>query len=167
MNDANDIAKRTLTLERTFDAPRDLVWEAWTKPEHIANWWGPPGMETRIDKHDFTEGGDWEYTMAMPDGKDFKAFGTYERIVAPEELQTTANFIPMTEGVTLVAIFTEDGNKTGFVFKVIHPTEEYCKQQEEMGFYNGWVSVFNRLNDLLLQKIKEVINDQVENKKSN
>lgn len=144
-----DIDKRTLTMTRNFDAPRSLVWEAWTKPEHIANWWAPPGMKTDIIKHEFKEGGDWEYSMKMPDGRDFKAFGTYTKIQEPDLLETTANFIPMTEGVTLVAEFKDTGETTEFIFKVIHPTEEYCKQQAEMGFYNGWASVFEGLNGYL------------------
>ena len=146
MSEVNDIEKRTLTIERTLEAPRKLVWDAWTQPEHIANWWGPPGMKTDIKKHDFTEGGDWEFVMEMPDGKEFVSFGTYSKIEVMELIETSANFIPMTEGVTIVARFMEAGNQTEFVFKVIHPTEAYCKQQEEMGFYNGWGSVFEGLN---------------------
>ena len=149
MNEVAAIEKRTLTLERTFDAPLQLVWDAWTQPEHIANWWAPPGMQTTIKKHDFREGGEWEYSMKMPDGKEFLGFGTYARIVEPELIETSANFIPMTKGVNMIAQFSEEGEKTHFVFKVIHPTEEYCKQQEEMGFYNGWGSVFEGLNKYL------------------
>ena len=149
MSNLNDLEKRTLTLERSFSAPRQLVWDAWTQPEHIANWWGPRGMKTIIKKHDFQENGEWEFAMPMPDGKEFISYGTYSQIEAPELLKTSANFIPMTEGVTLVASFSEAGDKTDFVFKVIHPTEEYCKQQEEMGFYNGWGSVFEGLNAYL------------------
>lgn len=145
----NDLEKRTLTLTRHFDAPCQLVWEAWTQPEHIANWWGPPGMKTDIIKHDFREGGDWEFAMKMSDGKNFKSFGTYAKIVPPERLETSANFIPMTEGVTLIAAFKEAGDQTEFTFSVIHPTEAYCKQQEDMGFYNGWGSVFKGLNQYL------------------
>lgn len=149
MNKVTEIEKRTLTLTRTFDAPRQLVWDAWTQPEHIANWWGPRGMKTEIRKHDFQEGGDWEFSMAMPDGNEFISFGTYSSIKAPELLETSANFIPMTEGVTIVAEFVAAGEQTEFIFRVIHPTEEYCKQQEEMGFYNGWGSVFEGLNSYL------------------
>ena len=146
MNQISDLDKRTLTIERTFDAPRQLVWDAWTQAEHIVNWWGPPGMKTHVKKHEFKEGGEWEYTMKMPDGNDFISFGKYLRIDAPELLETTANFLPMTEGVTLQAFFEEAGEQTEFTFKVIHPTEAYCKQQEEMGAMNGWGSVFERLN---------------------
>ena len=153
MNSTNDIEKRTLTIERILNAPRALVWEAWTDPNHIANWWGPKHMKTDIKKHDFTEGGDWEYSMVMPDGKEFRSFGTFTRIVAPELIEFSANFIPMTEGVTIVVNLQEHEDKTQFIFKVIHPTEEYCKQQEDMGFYNGWGSVFNNLEEYLAEQI--------------
>ncbi|MEM9329240.1 MAG: SRPBCC domain-containing protein [Bacteroidota bacterium] len=149
MNQTSDIERRTLTLNRLFDAPRDLVWAAWTESEHIAHWWGPAGMKTKIKKHDFTEGGEWEYTLQMPNGQDFISYGTYSKITPRERIETTANFIPMTEGVTLIALFEDDGDQTAFTFKVIHPTEAYCKQQEEMGFYNGWGSVFEGLNTYL------------------
>ena len=75
MNQLTDIEKRTITINRTFDAPRTLVWEAWTKTEHIIQWWGPSGMETKIKKHEFKVGGQWEYTMDMPDGNEFLSFG--------------------------------------------------------------------------------------------
>ena len=55
----------------------------------------------------------------------------------------------MTENVELQCLFKEDGNQTIFTFNVIHQTPEYCKQQEEMGFYNGWASAFDRLENLL------------------
>jgi uncharacterized protein YndB with AHSA1/START domain len=149
MSNLTDVEKRTLTLERTFDAPRDLVWKAWTQPEHIMNWWTPPGMQTTIKKHDFVVGGEWEYSMKMPDGKDFISFGKYLRIEKPSIIEMTANFLPMTENVTILAEFIDAGEKTEFVFRVIHATEEYCKQQEDMGFYNGWGSVFEGLNKYL------------------
>ncbi|MEP3386625.1 MAG: SRPBCC domain-containing protein [Reichenbachiella sp.] len=152
MSKSNDAAKRTLTLERTFNAPISLVWEAWTKPEHIAQWWGPEGMETKVNKHDFRVGGEWEYAMTMPDGNVFIAEGIYTAIVEMERICSTADFKPMTEGVEIQAYFEADGEQTKFTFKCIHATEEYCKQQEEMGFYNGWGSVFNRLADFVVAR---------------
>ncbi len=143
------IANRTLTIERTFKAPTELVWDAWTKPEHLVNWWGPKGMETRVESHDLREGGAWKFVMKMPDGNDFIAEGVYEVIEAPHRLITSANFRPMTEGVTLEVLLEADGDRTRFTFNVLHPTEEYCKQQEAMGFYNGWGSTFDRLEELL------------------
>ena len=149
MTQTDDLDKRTLTIMRTFGAPRQLVWDAWTQVEHIAQWWGPPGMDVKINKHEFREGGDWEYAMTMPDGREFLSLGTYARIEPPDLLETTANFIPMTKGVIMIAKFTDAGERTEFEFQVIHPTVEYCQQQEAMGFYNGWGSAFHRLDELL------------------
>lgn len=147
MSDANEEDKRTITIKRIFNAPIKLVWKAWTKPEHIANWWGPKGMEVNVIEHDFRVGGKWKYTMAMVNGMDFISEGEYLVIVELEKVFSSANFRPMTEGVEIQALFYEDGDKTNFTFNVIHPTEEYCKQQEKMGIYNGWGSVFDGLGN--------------------
>jgi len=141
----SNLNNRTLSLKRTFNAPIKLVWEAWSQPEHIAQWWGPKGMETKIIEHNFSEGGTWKYAMLMPDGNEFIADGIYTEIVAFQKIISSANFKPMTEGVEIQALFEEDGDKTNFTFNVVHATEEYCQQQEKMGFMNGWGSVFDRL----------------------
>lgn len=140
-------ANRTLTLERTYNAPIQLVWDAWTQPEHIAQWWGPKGMETKVVEHNFTVGGSWKYSMKMPNGGDFIADGVYSEIVELKKIITSANFRPMTEGVELQVLLEANGEQTKFTFHVVHETEEYCKQQEAMGFYNGWGSTFDRLGD--------------------
>ena len=145
----NEAKNRTLTLKRTFDAPLKLVWKAWTQPEHVINWWGPKGMKIEVVEHDFRVGGKWKYVMPMPDGNEFISDGEYLEIVEFKKIITTANFKPMTEGVEIQALFEEDGDKTNFTFNVVHPTEEYCKQQEKMGFYNGWGSAFTRLETLV------------------
>jgi len=149
MSNQEDASNRTITMERTFSAPIALVWEAWTQPEHIAAWWGPPGMQTKIIEHNFSVGGKWKYTMEMPDGNQFIADGVYTQIVELQRIFSSANFKPMTEGVEIQAIFAEADGKTSFTFNVIHPTEAYCKQQEQMGILNGWGSVFTRLEEHL------------------
>jgi len=147
MSETNDAGNRTLSLKRTFNAPIKLVWEAWTQPEHIANWWGPRGMKVNVVEHDFSVGGKWKYTMEMPDGNEFITEGVYSVIVELEKIFSSADFKPMTEGVEIQALFEENGDQTNFTFNVVHETEEYCKQQEEMGFYNGWASVFDGLEN--------------------
>lgn len=87
--------------------------------------------------------------MPMPDGNEFVSEGIYSEIIEPEKIVTSANFRPMTEGVILQALFEEAGDTTIFTFSVIHETEEYCRQQEKMGFYNGWGSAFDRLEQLV------------------
>ena len=149
----SDIKDRTLTIERKLNAPIALVWEAWTQPEHITAWWGPKGMQTQVIEHDFRVGGNWKYSMAMPDGSEFIAEGRYSEIEEPTKIINSADFRPMTEGVIMESHFREDGDQTHFIFNVIHKTEEYCRQQEEMGFYNGWGSVFERLEEFLGEKV--------------
>lgn len=148
MHNTNE-ESRTVTIERTYQAPIALVWEAWTNPEHIANWWGPKGMQTRVLEHNFSVGGSWKYAMAMPDGNDFISEGTYTEIVPMQKIVTSADFKPMTQGVELHIILEAEGDATKFTFKVIHPTEEYKIQQEKMGIYNGWGSAFDRLDTFL------------------
>lgn len=149
MSNLDNTEKRTVTIEKIYKAPIALVWEAWTNPEHIANWWGPKGMAVNVEEHDFRVGGKWKYTMEMPDGNKFISEGTYKEIVKEVKLVTSADFKPMTEGVELEVHLEAIGEQTKFTFKVIHSTEEYKIQQEKMGIYNGWGSAFNRLEEFL------------------
>lgn len=148
----NDLNNRTLTIEKEFNAPLKMVWEAWSQPEHIGKWWGPKGMETKVIEHEFKVGGHWKYVMQMPNGGEFITEGIYSQIVEHEKIVSSADFKPMTEGVEIQALFEADGDKTKFTFNVVHPTEEYCKQQEQMGFYNGWGSTFERLDEFVSGK---------------
>ncbi len=149
MSSSKDLKNRTLTIKRVLNAPIKLVWQAWTEPEHIAQWWGPKGMETKVIEHNFSVGGTWKYSMLMPDGNLFITEGIYSAIVEFIKIVSSADFKPMTEGVEIQALFEENGNETNFTFNVVHPTEAYCKQQEQMGFYNGWTSTFDRLNEFI------------------
>ncbi len=149
MNKSNDKDNRTVTIKRTFNAPINLVWDAWTQSEHIAEWWSPKGIKTKVVEHDFKVGGKWKYIMPMPNGQEFIAEGEYTEIVEFEKIVSSANFRPMTEGVEIQSLFKSNDNKTDFIFNVIHPTEEYKIQQEKMGIMNGWGSVFDRLGELL------------------
>ena len=142
----NDLTNRTLTIKKSLNAPLKVVWDAWTQSDHIMKWWAPQGMDLQVLEHDFTVGGKWKYAMVMPNGGEFISEGTYKEIVEHERIITSADFKPMTEGVELHILFEADEDATKFSFSVVHPTEEYCKQQEEMGFYNGWGSAFERLD---------------------
>ncbi|MDO5980974.1 SRPBCC family protein [Flavivirga spongiicola] len=154
MSKTNDAKNRTVTLKRTFNAPIELVWEAWTQPNHIVEWWGPKGMNAKVIEHNFKVGGKWKYTMQMPDGNEFISEGMYFEIVEFEKIISSADFKPMTEGVEIQAFFEKNGDQTNFTFNIVHDTEEYCKQQEKMGILNGWGSVFDRLIEHLEVLVK-------------
>ena len=66
-----DTSEREILLSRVFDAPRNLVWEAWTDPRQVAQWWGPNGFTTTIEVMDVRPGGHWRHVMHGPDGTDY------------------------------------------------------------------------------------------------
>ena len=81
-----------LTYERTFDAPRELVWKAHTDPELGPKWWGPLGHQTRVEEMDLRAGGKWRYVSVDGDGNEFAFYGEYLEIVPPEKIRWTFMF---------------------------------------------------------------------------
>jgi uncharacterized protein YndB with AHSA1/START domain len=77
---------RTLVIRRTLDAPRDLVFRAWTEPERLVHWWGPQGYLIPVCKMDVRPGGAWRTTMKSPEGKLHSVRGRYREIDRPDRL---------------------------------------------------------------------------------
>ena len=148
-----DWVDRTLTIDRIFDAPRSLLWEVWTHQDHIAKWWGPPGMRTKVNQLDFRPGGRWKYTMTAKDGKVFPAEGVYQEIIEPEKIVKTANFAQITVGVVLTITFEALENKTRLTLSVTHPTKLYRDKQERMGVMNGWGAALSKLESYLFTRL--------------
>lgn len=80
-NNQSNTADRELRLTRTLDAPVELVWEVWTQPEHIAEWWGPNGFTNTISKMEIEPGGEWDLVMHGPDGTDYKNQSVFKEVV--------------------------------------------------------------------------------------
>jgi uncharacterized protein YndB with AHSA1/START domain len=85
-------ARQEFSIMREFDAPRDLVWKAWTEPERLARWWGPKGSTIRIVKLDLRPGGLFHYMMQFQPGHDIGGRFVYREIVAPERLVYVSSF---------------------------------------------------------------------------
>jgi uncharacterized protein YndB with AHSA1/START domain len=81
-----DSNPRSIIGMREFDAPRDLVFAAWTDPKHLAQWWGPNGFTTTTHSFDFRPGGVWRFVMHGPDGRDYQNRITFEELVPPERI---------------------------------------------------------------------------------
>ena len=79
-------APRELAISRLLNAPRDLVWEVWTNPDHIQHWWGLTGFKNTIRTMDVKPEGIWDFVMHRPDGTDFKNKHIYKEVVRPERL---------------------------------------------------------------------------------
>ena len=88
---ANNIKKRDLVVSRLFDAPLELVWKAWTEPEHVMRWWGPNYFTSPTCELDFREGGTSLVCMRSPDGQDFYNTWTYRKIVPMQQIEFIQN----------------------------------------------------------------------------
>ena len=80
-NGKSNTADREISISRLLNAPIDLVWEVWTDPEHIKNWWGPNGFTNTISTMDVKPEGEWDLTMHGPDGTDYKNKSIFKEIV--------------------------------------------------------------------------------------
>lgn len=102
-----------LVIERTFDAPRELVFKAWADPDQIKRWWGPAGFSAPHVETDFRVGGKWFYAMQSPDfneGKPIWATGVYREIVANERLVMTDCFADEKGNVVPASAYGMDGD---------------------------------------------------------
>ena len=81
-----------LVITRVFDAPCELVWKAWTDPEHLKRWWGPKNFTAPSCKMDLRVGGKYLFCMHSPDGKDYWTTGVYREIKKPERIVCTDSF---------------------------------------------------------------------------
>jgi uncharacterized protein YndB with AHSA1/START domain len=85
-NKKNSTQGREIVISKKLNAPVELVWEAWTKPEHISQWWGPNGFTTTINTMDVTPGGEWNLIMHGPDGTDFKNKSIFKELIPFEKI---------------------------------------------------------------------------------
>src|SRR5271156_6753607 len=81
-----DTGDREIVITRIVDAPRELVWEAWTDPKHVAQWWGPRGFSTTIEEMDVRPGGVWRHTMHGPDGTNYPNKSVFTEVVKHERI---------------------------------------------------------------------------------
>ena len=81
-----------MVVTRVFDAPRELVWKAWTDPQYVMQWWGPKGFTAPVCKMDFRVGGKFLYCMRAPDGQEFWNGGEYHEIVQHEKIVSSMYF---------------------------------------------------------------------------
>ena len=146
-----DTAERELVVTRLIDAPRALVFRAWTQPEHIARWWGPQGFTTIGCDMDIRIGGRFRCGMRSPEGTDYWKVGVYREIVEPERLVFTFAWEDG-EGKpshqTLVTVtFAERGDKTELTLRqAVFETVEARNSH-----HRGWTSTLQRFAEYLAE----------------
>jgi uncharacterized protein YndB with AHSA1/START domain len=157
----SDTEKKELKVERVFDAPRDLVWKAWTDPDQLAAWWGPRGWTTTNYKFEFKPGGMWHYCMRGPNGMESWGRGTFKEIVAPERFSYFDEFSNpdggvdenMPGGIFIENTFEDvENGKTKLVSRSELQSAEQVKSLIDMGMIQGLTETWDRLAEFLAQR---------------
>lgn len=137
---------RELVITRTLNAPSDLVWEVFTKPEHIANWWGPNGFTNTIYTMDVKPGGLWELVMHGPDGTDYKNKSVYKEIVPLKKIV----FDHFNPDFTTTIQFEDSGEQTHIHWHMLFNTaEEFIQVVKTFKADEGLKQNIERLNAYL------------------
>ena len=139
-----------LVLERVVDVPRELVWAAWTRPEHLRKWFTPAPWTVADCEIDLRPGGIFRTVMRSPEGKEFPNIGCYLEVVPNERLVWTDALLPgyrPAENPFMTAIITleSQGKGTRYTAVAIHRDDAGRKKHEEMGFYQGWGKALDQL----------------------
>jgi uncharacterized protein YndB with AHSA1/START domain len=146
--------KRELVITRIFDAPRELVFKAWTDPKHVAQWWGPRGFTNPVCEMDVRPGGAILIHMRGPDGVVFPTKGVFREIVEPERLVFTDSALEDEEGnpqfETLTTVtFAEHEGKTKLTLHVIVVKAEMVAEGAFAGMEEGWNQSLDKLTEYL------------------
>jgi uncharacterized protein YndB with AHSA1/START domain len=140
-----------IRLTRLFDAPRHLVFEAMTKPEHVKQWWGRlgEGYSVPVCEIDLHPGGAWRFVNRHPKG-EVAFYGEYREIAPPSRLVFTEIFEQFPDSVSVVtAEFTDEGGKTRIVVTVRYPSVDVRNMVLASGMANGAGISYDRLEDLV------------------
>jgi uncharacterized protein YndB with AHSA1/START domain len=147
-------AGREIVASRVFDAPRDLVFQMWTDPEHVAQWWGPRGFTNTIHEMDVRPGGVWRFVMHGPDGVDYQNKIVYIEIVKPERLVYSHVSGPQFQ---MTVTFAEQGGKTKVTARMLFESatlrENVVKQ---FGAIEGLNQTLERLGERLGARVEDV-----------
>lgn len=132
-----------ILMSRDFNAPRDLVFRAFTDPTLIARWWGPNSVTTTVDKMEVKKGGLWRYVQRDEDGNEYAFHGVYHEIVPPERIVFTFEFEGMPGHVLLETVTFEDHSdktrmKDSSIFQSVSDRDGMIQAGMEQGASESW-----------------------------
>ncbi len=147
-------AEPVLVITRVFDAPRDLVFKAWTDPKHVAQWWGPKGFTNPVCELDVRPGGAIRIDMRGPDGVIYPMKGVFHEIVEPERLVVTTSALEDEEGnpqleVLTTVTFAEYNGKTKLMLQAVVVKSAPAAAGALAGMEQGWRQSLDRLAEYL------------------
>ena len=143
---------REILLTRVFDAPRELVFDAFSKPELMKRWFGPRGFHLVVCDIDLRVGGGFRFVLRGPDGKDMGMRGVYKEIARPERTVHMESFDDYPGESQVTAVFTEEDGKTTLNATVQYPSKEVRDIVLQTGMEHGAAESYDRLAELLAEK---------------
>ena len=154
---------KEFVIERLIHSPREKVWDTWTRPSHLKNWWGPKGFSCPVARVDLRVGGSYLYAMRGPDGKDYWSGGVYKEIVQHERIVVTDMFMdakgnkmrpsyyglspdfPDESEVTVTFESHHDKTKLSIIYKL--PDSHAARMAlEDSGMEAGWNSSLDKFD---------------------
>lgn len=149
-------AECEIRMSRVFNAPRNLVFEVMSKPEHVKRWWGclDEGYSMPICEIDFRPGGAWRYVGRGPQG-DYTFYGVYREISAPERVVFTEIFEPFPDsGSVVTTTLVEKDGKTHMTLLCVYPSKEVRDTVLGTGMEKGAAISYDRLEDVLAELLR-------------
>jgi uncharacterized protein YndB with AHSA1/START domain len=122
-HDTKATADREIVSTRLIDAPRELIWRAWTEPAQLTHWWGPKGFTSTFQEFDPRPGGLWRFVLHGPDGKDYKNEIVFRELVKPERIVFEHLSAPKFQ---VTATFAEEAGETRITFRMLFETAAEC-----------------------------------------
>lgn len=142
---------REIRMTRLFDAPRDLVFGAMTRPEHIRNWWGNlgEGYSVPVCEVDLRPGGKWRFVNRTPNGESAVFYGEYREVNPPGRVVFTEFFEPYPDTESVVtAVLTDENGKTRLTATVAYPSREVRDMVKATGMERGAALSYDRLEEV-------------------
>ena len=141
---------REVVLVRVFDAPRELMYDAMTKPELLKRWFGPRGWSLVVCEVDLSVGGAWRYVLHGPDGEKMGMRGIYRELARPERSVHTESFDEYPDVESLVTcVLTEHEGRTTMTGTVLYPSREIRDAVVKSGMEHGAAETYDKLAELL------------------
>jgi uncharacterized protein YndB with AHSA1/START domain len=152
---AAPFGEATVMLTRVLDAPRELVWRAWTEPKHMARWFGPRGFTASVPELDVRVGGDLRIVMHGPDGNDYPMQGVFREVTPPARLRFSNIAVDkdgkhLLEGETTV-VLDDQGGKTRLTLHTYAKGFVPIAPQMLAGMEAGWSQSLDKLGELVVR----------------
>jgi uncharacterized protein YndB with AHSA1/START domain len=154
-------ADREIVMSRIIDAPRELVFEAFTEVRHLSRWWGPEGFTTTTRSFEFRAGGAWDFVMHGPDGTDYQEWVTWTQIVPPERIALLhGEFRDDPNAFESVMLFESAGEQTKVATRAVFPTKELRDEAvEKYHAIEGGEQTLNNLAAYVAEIVRNGVGD--------